>query len=55
MRLPDLIAIPLCRRDHNALHANLEEFELWYGKQSDLLVKVLIKALIDGEIHYAGS
>lgn len=53
--LPDLIAIPLCRKHHDTLHANPAEFELWYGKQADLLVKTQIRALADGKIDYAGS
>jgi hypothetical protein len=47
-RLPEMLSIPLCRMHHDNLHADLKEFELWYGKQETLLVKTLLRAMIDG-------
>ncbi|AHG83069.1 putative bacteriophage protein [Bibersteinia trehalosi USDA-ARS-USMARC-189] len=41
----DLFTLPLCRIHHDELHHNVAKFEADYGSQSDLLVKVLDRAL----------
>ena len=52
-KLPDIIAIPLCREHHRALHADLMDFEEWYGTQGAHLAKTLLLAKIEGEVQYA--
>lgn len=50
-KLPEILSIPLCRKHHDALHADLKEFELWYTTQTILLAQTLVRAQIDGEIN----
>ncbi|WP_318393517.1 DUF968 domain-containing protein [Enterobacter sp.] len=44
----DLFVLPLCRRHHDELHADVKAFEQKYGTQPELLLKTLDRALAIG-------
>ncbi|TNV14926.1 DUF968 domain-containing protein [Buttiauxella sp. B2] len=44
----DLFVIPLCRRHHDELHADVSAFEKKYGTQPELVLKTLDRALAIG-------
>lgn len=44
----DLFVIPLCRRHHDELHADVKAFEKKYGTQPELVLKTLDRSLAIG-------
>ena len=48
LKNPEILSFPLCAMHHRNLHANVEEFELWYGTQAEHIVRTQAKAHHEG-------
>ena len=55
MKASDFHVIPLCRRCHDALHANTSKWEEEFGSQTDLVIKTQNRAIALGVISVTNA
>ncbi len=55
MKASDFHVIPLCRRCHDALHANTSQWEEEFGSQTDLVIKTQNRAIALGVISVTNA
>jgi hypothetical protein len=50
-KLPDYFTLPVCRPCHDALHANVAQWEDLNGSQLMWIALTLLKAIVDGVLR----